>query len=107
MSLDLPTILFNAENRTIKFKLYDEEGSAPINLTGMTIYFNIGDSSTTALYSILMSLTTPATGECEVTFTPTQLTALGSGRFRYNIRQTAPTNRVLQLGFVQVEITFA
>lgn len=103
---NLPTILFNAENRTLQFKLYNSEGSAVLNLTGMTIAFNLGDSSTTPIVTGTMTITGATGGECEFTLSPSQLTSLGSGRFRYSIRQTAPVNRVLQHGYVSVEVTF-
>lgn len=104
--IDLPTILFNAENRTLQFKLFNSEGTAVVNLTGMTIAFNLGDSNSTPIVTGSMTITGAAAGECEFTLTPTQLTSLGSGRFRYSIRQTASVNRVLQYGYVQVQVTF-
>lgn len=103
---NLPTILFNAENRTLQFKLMDSQGENPINLTGMTLQFNLGDSATTPIIQKTMSITSALLGECEVVLTPTELTNLGSGRFRYNIRQTAPSNRVLVFGNVQIFVTF-
>jgi len=103
---NLPTILFNAENRTLQFKLYNSEGTAVLDLTGMTIAFSLGDASTTPIVTGTMTLTTANAGECEFTLSPSQLTSLGSGRFRYSIRQTAPTNRVLQYGQVTVNVTF-
>ena len=103
---NLPTILFNAENRTLQFKLMNSAGTAPLDLTGMTIAFNLGDSNTTPIVTGSMTITGAAAGECEFTLSPSQLTSLGSGRFRYSIRQTASVNRVLQLGYVSVEVTF-
>ena len=103
---NLPTILFNNENRTLQFKLMDSEGSAAINLTGMTIQFSLGDASTTAQFQGNMSITGAAAGECEITLAPANINALTTGRLRYTIRQTAPVNRVLQYGFVSVAITF-
>lgn len=103
---NLPTILFNNEDRTLQFKLMDSEGSAAIDLTGMTISFSLGDSATTPQFTDTMTITGAAAGECEVTLTPAEINALTTGRLRYSIRQTAPVNRVLQYGFVNVAITF-
>lgn len=103
---NLPTILFNAENRTLQFKLMDSQGEDPINLTGMTLQFNLGDSATTPIIQKTMTITSGVDGEVEVVLTPSELTNLGSGTFRYNIRQTAPTNRVLQFGTVKILVTF-
>lgn len=105
--VNLPTILFNDENRTLQFKLMDSEGSAPVDLTSMTIEFSLGDASTTPQFQGNMSITGAAAGECEITLTPAQINGLTAGRLRYTIRQTAPVNRVLQLGNVTVQVTFA
>lgn len=103
---NLPTILFNAENRTLKFKLMDSEGIEPLDLTGMTIQFNLGDAAVSPRITKTMAITDAAEGECECSLTPSELTNLGSGRFRYSIRQTTPTNRVLSIGYVQSMVTF-
>lgn len=103
---NLPTIIFNDEDRTLQFTLMDSEGSAPVDLTSMTIQFSLGDASTTPQFQSNMTITGATDGEVEITLTPAQINALTAGRLRYTIRQTAPVNRVLQYGFVNVAITF-
>jgi hypothetical protein len=103
---NLPTILFNDEDRTLQFKLMDSEGTGPLNLTGMTIVFAIGDAKVAPQFTDSMTITSALLGLCEITLTPAEINALTSGNLRYSIRQTAPVNRVLQYGFVEVAVTF-
>ena len=103
---NLPTILFNNEVRTLQFEIMDEENVAPVNLTGWTIVFAIGDANTTPQFTATMTITAPLLGLCEVSMTALEINALTSGRLRYSLRRTVPANSVLQYGFVTVAITF-
>lgn len=103
---NLPTILFNGEDRTLQFKLYDAAG-AVLDITGWTIEFLLGDTSTTPLLTKAVSVTSGAAGECETAaITPAELTALTSGTKRYALRRTDSGEAiVIQRGSVPVEIT--
>lgn len=103
---NLPTILFNGEDRVLQFTLYDAAGVV-LDITGWTIEFLLGDTSTTPLLTKDVTVTSGADGECETDpITPAELDALTSGVKRYALRRTdADAATVLQRGTVPVEIT--
>lgn len=106
MSQNLPTIIFNAEIRTLQFKLYEADGTTPLDLTGLTVTLAIGGSATTPSFSGALTLTDAAEGEGEIELDATEIAAIGTGRQRYSLRETAPGNRVLQYGHVTFDRTF-
>lgn len=104
----LGTILFNGEDRVLKFKLLQADGVTPLDLTSWTIVFNLGGSSNTPLITKACTVTAPLLGELETAaITPAELNALTAGMYRFSLRRTnAGNNTVLARGAAQVELTF-
>lgn len=104
---NLPTILFNGEDRVLQFKLFDASGAA-LDITGWAITLYVGDSTSAALLTKALTVTGGPAGECETApITPAELTSLTSGVKRYALRRTGSgVARVIQTGSVPVEVTF-
>lgn len=92
----------------MQFQLLKSDALTPLDLTGLSLVFSIGDESVVPLFTGALTITDALTGFCEISMSPAQINALNfvRAKLRYSVRQTAPGNLVLQTGYVQIEKTF-
>lgn len=98
---------FLGEDKTLSFTIYQSDGSTAQNITGWSLIFvlrRLPASADPALISKTtgsgITLTTPASGLCEVEITDTDTEGLNEGKYYYSLKRTdAGQETILTYGY--------
>jgi len=95
--------VFTGEDQTLQFTVYDETTGAAKDITGWTVQFKMAATQTgTAVLTKSATLTTPASGICQVALTAADLVA-AAGVYFYTLTRT-DVNNVQVLAYGQMVI---
>lgn len=96
--------VFTAEDQTLQFSIYDETTTAAKDITGWTIQFKMAATQTgVAVLTKSATLTTPASGICQVPLTAADLTG-AVGVYFYSLTRTDVNNvQVLAYGTMVIQ----
>ena len=98
---------FLGEDKTLAFTIYQADGSTPQNITGWALIFVLRRQPATADPALIskttgsgITLTTPASGLCEVSIEDTDTEGLSEGKYFYSLKRTdAGEETILTYGY--------